>query len=159
MRADVKTVEEALARPGRYKSVTGEEHTKAVCKVVTSKRFGKYLMLDARNFPRIDQSKVKKEARLDGKYLLRTSDDTLSPEDAALGYKQLLEVEDAFRTLKSTLDLRPMYHRVYDRIRTQLERICIVEIDAPEGKIAQRTNIAPYSGKEYPPVPNPIQCQ
>lgn len=59
--------------------------------------------------PRIDQSKVKKEARLDGKYLLRTSDDRLSPEDVALGYKQLLEVEDAFRTLKSTLDLRPMY--------------------------------------------------
>ena len=224
MRADVKTVEEALARPGRYKpvkenleikeivvgdgearvryvlarnpleaqrdrqrrertlaelreelkrlkSVTGEEHTKAVCKVVTSKRFGKYLMLDARNFPRIDQNKVKKEARLDGKYLLRISDDTLSPEDVALGYKQLLEVEDAFRTLKSTLDLRPMYHRVSDRIRahvllcwlalllvrvaetqvgdtwprirTQLERIRIVEVDAPEGKIVQRTNIAP----------------
>ena len=35
----------------RLKSVTGEEHTKAVCKVVTSKRFGKYLMLDARSFP------------------------------------------------------------------------------------------------------------
>ena len=224
MRADIKTVEEALARPGRYKpvkenleikeivvgdgearvryvlarnpleaqrdrqrrertlaelreelkrlkSVTGEEHTKAVCKVVTSKRFGKYLMLDARNFPRIDQSKVKKEARLDGKYLLRTSDDTLSPEDVALGYKQLLEVEDAFRTLKSTLDLRPMYHRVSDRIRahvllcwlalllvrvaetqvgdtwprirTQLERIRIVEINTPEGEIAQRTDITP----------------
>ncbi|MEA4884639.1 MAG: hypothetical protein VB144_13490 [Clostridia bacterium] len=66
-------------------------------------------MLDARDFPRIDQNKVRKEARLEGKYLLRTSDDTLSPEDVALGYKQLLEVEDAFRTLKSTLDLRPMY--------------------------------------------------
>ena len=224
MRADIKTVEEALARPGRYKpvkenleikeivvgdgearvryvlarnpleaqrdrqrrertlaelreelkrlkSVTGEEHTKAVCKVVTSKRFGKYLMLDARNFPRIDQSKVKKEARLDGKYLLRTSDDTLSPEDVALGYKQLLEVEDAFRTLKSTLDLRPMYHRVSDRIRahvllcwlalllvrvaenqvgdtwprirTQLERIRIVEINTPEGNVVQRTDITP----------------
>ncbi len=41
--------------------------------------------LDAKNFPRIDQAKVKKEARLDGKYLLRTSDDALSPEDVALG--------------------------------------------------------------------------
>lgn len=77
-------------------------------------------MLDARDFPRIDQNKVRKEARLEGKYLLRTSDDTLSPEDVALGYKQLLEVEDAFRTLKSTLDLRPMYHRVSDRIRAHV---------------------------------------
>jgi len=169
----------------RLKSVTGEEHTKAVCKVVTSKRFGKYLMLDARNFPRIDQSKVKKEARLDGKYLLRTSDDTLSPEDVALGCKQLLEVEDAFRTLKSMLDLRPMYHRVSDRIRahvflcwpapllvrvaehqvgdtwprirTQLERTRIVEIDAPEGKIAQRTDITPAQKHilSSPGVPEP----
>jgi len=116
-------------------------------------------------------AQVKKEARLDGKYLLRTSDDTLSPEDVALGYKQLLEVEDAFRTLKSTLDLRPMYHRVSDRIRahvllcwlalllvrvaenqvgdtwprirTQLERIRIVEINTPEGNVVQRTDITP----------------
>ena len=114
---------------------------------------------------------MKKEARLDGKYLLRTSDDTLSPEDVALGYKQLLEVEDAFRTLKSTLDLRPMYHRISDRIRahvllcwlalllvrvaenqvgdawpkirTHLERIRIVEINTPEGKVVQRTDITP----------------
>ena len=114
---------------------------------------------------------MKKEARLDGKWLLRTSDDTLSSEDVALGYRQLLEVEDAFRTLRSTPDLRPMYHRASDRIRvhvllcwlalllvrvaenhvgdtwpkirTQLERIRIVEINTPEGKIVQRTDITP----------------
>lgn len=70
--------------------------------------------------PKINKTKIKTEEKLDGKYLLRTSDDTLSPEDVALGYKQLLEVEDAFRTLKTTLELRPVYHRLEDRIRSHV---------------------------------------
>ena len=60
------------------------------------------------------------EARLDGKFLLRTSDPTLSAEDVALGYKQLLEVEHAWRDMKSTLELRPVYHRLEDRIRAHV---------------------------------------
>jgi len=70
--------------------------------------------------PKIDYAKVRAEERLDGKYLLRTSDDTLSAEDVALGYKQLLEVEEAFRTLKHTLELRPIYHRLEDQIRSHI---------------------------------------
>ena len=38
----------------------------------------------------------------------------------ALGYKQLLEVEDAFRTLKQTLELRPVYHRLSRRIKAHV---------------------------------------
>ncbi len=78
------------------------------------------ITLGVKNYPLIDQSKVKKEARLDGKCLLRTSDDTLSPEDVASGCKQLFEAEDAIRAIKSTLDLRPMYHRVSDPIRVHV---------------------------------------
>ncbi len=47
------------------------------------------------------------EQRLDGKYLLATSDPDLSAEDVALGYKNLLEAERGFRDLKSQLLLRP----------------------------------------------------
>lgn len=63
---------------------------------------------------------MKDEEHLDGKYLLSTSDDTLSPEDVALGYKQLLEVEDSFRTLKSALDMQPICNRLEDRIRAHV---------------------------------------
>jgi transposase len=52
--------------------------------------------------------------------LIRTSDDTLSPEDVALGYKQLLEVENAFRTLKTPLEFRPVYHHLEQRIRAHV---------------------------------------
>jgi hypothetical protein len=65
----------------------------------------------------LDRAKLTAEARLDGKYLLSTSDPDLSAEDVALGYKNLLETERAFRDLETTLDLRPIYHRLEHGIR------------------------------------------
>ena len=69
---------------------------------------------------RIDRAAVEAEAHLDGKFLLRTSDPTLSVEDIALGYKQLLVIERAWRDMKTTLDLRPIHHRKEDRIRAHV---------------------------------------
>jgi len=69
---------------------------------------------------RINRAKVRAEERPDGKYLLSSSDESLTAEEIALGYKQLLEVERAFRSLKQTLELRPMYHRKDERIRTHV---------------------------------------
>ena len=69
---------------------------------------------------RVDRAAVAAEERLDGKFLLRASDPSLSAEDIALGYKQLLEVERGWRDMKSTLDLRPVYHRLEDRIRAHV---------------------------------------
>jgi transposase len=60
------------------------------------------------------------EAHLAGKYIISSSDDTLSAGDIALKYKQLMEVERAFRTLKTTLDLRPVYHRKDERIQAHV---------------------------------------
>ncbi|MFF3872913.1 IS1634 family transposase, partial [Streptomyces sp. NPDC001978] len=69
---------------------------------------------------RIDHAKVKNEENLDGKYLLRCSDPHLSAEDIALGYKQLLEVERGWRDMKQIIDLRPVYHRLEERIRAHV---------------------------------------
>ena len=80
----------------------------------------RFLRITAAGKLRIDQAAVSAEARLDGKFLLRTSDPTLSAEDVALGYKQLLEVERGWRDMKSTLELRPVYHRLEDRIRAHV---------------------------------------
>ncbi|MEU7875175.1 hypothetical protein [Dactylosporangium sp. NPDC049140] len=66
---------------------------------------------------RVDQAAIARETNLDGKYLLRTSDLTLSTEDIALGYKQLLEVVRGWRTMNQVIDMRPVYHRKEDRIR------------------------------------------
>jgi hypothetical protein len=69
----------------------------------------------------LDRAKIKAEQHLDGKYLLPTSDPDLSAEDVALwGYENLLEAERGFRDLKSTLELRPVLHRVKRRIRVHI---------------------------------------
>jgi hypothetical protein len=69
---------------------------------------------------RLDKAKMKAEENLDGKYLLRCSDPKLTPEDIAIGYKQLAEVERGWRDMKQVLDLRPAYHRLEERIRAHV---------------------------------------
>lgn len=145
----------------------GEPHTKACCNLIAHKTYGRYLRTDKKGQPYIDKAKLKAEEKLDGKYLIRTSDDTLSPEDVALGYKQLLEVEDAFRTIKTVLEIRPTYHRLSDRIKSHvllcwlalllirvaenrtgetwrkmrrlLDQMHLGEFISPDGKVLQRT--------------------
>jgi Transposase DDE domain len=80
----------------------------------------RFLRLTPAGLLRLDRAAVKAERRLDGKYLLRSSDPKLPPEDIALGYKQLLEVERGWRDMKSVLDLRPVWHRLEDRIRAHV---------------------------------------
>lgn len=69
---------------------------------------------------RVDRAAVAAAEKLDGKFLIRTSDPTLSAEEVAIGYKQLLQVERAWRDMKTTLDLRPVYHRRQERIRAHV---------------------------------------
>jgi len=98
----------------------GEEHSKAVCRLFSHPTMGRFLTQDRKGRPVIDRAKVKAEERLDGKYLIVTSDDTMTAEDVALGYKQWAEIERAWRDMKSGLDLWPMYHRKSDRIRAHV---------------------------------------
>lgn len=80
----------------------------------------RFLRCTAKGLLRIDQTKIASDQNLDGKYLLRTSDPTLSAEDVALGYRQLLQVERAWRDMKTRLELRPTYHRKEERIRAHV---------------------------------------
>ena len=66
----------------------------------------------------IDLGMIKQEGSLDGKFLLSANDENLPVKSLALGYKQLLAVDRAFRTLKSSLLLRPMYLSKDDRNRS-----------------------------------------
>ena len=80
----------------------------------------RYLRVTPGGLLRTDKTKAKAEENLDGKYLLRCADPQLSAEDIAVGYKQLLEVERGWRDMKSVLDLRPVYHRLEERIRAHV---------------------------------------
>jgi hypothetical protein len=84
--------------------------------LVGNKGFKKYLTAPAGAAFEIDDAKVGRDARFDGKWVLQTDTD-LPAEEVALRYKDLLMVEDTFRTMKSILQTRPIFHQCDDTIR------------------------------------------
>ena len=120
---------------------------------------------------RLDRAAVKRDARLDGKWLLRTSDETLSAADLAAAYKQLYQVEHGWRDMKGALRLRPVFHFREDRIRAhaglcwlalllirvvenatgdswqcvrdELERLHLVTLQTGAGRVAKRSLTTP----------------
>jgi hypothetical protein len=88
--------------------------------ISTKPGLNRYLRVTPGGLLRIDAAAVKAEENLDGKYLLRSTDPKLSAADIAAGYRQLLEVERGWRDMKQVIDLRPVYHRLEERIRAHV---------------------------------------
>ena len=102
------------------KQLEGEPHTKAACRLRSHSAYGKYIRQTKRGKLCLDRARIKAESHLDGKFLVSTSDDWLSAEDVALGYKHLWKIERLNRDLKNVVDVRPVYHRIEDRIRAHV---------------------------------------
>ena len=84
--------------------------------LVGNKGYRKFLKTLAGPRFAIDEDKVAHEARFDGKWVLQTDTD-LPAEKVALKYKELWMVEAAFRSMKSVLETRPIYHKRDETIR------------------------------------------
>ena len=97
-----------------------EPHEKSACALRSHKVFGRYIRQTKTGKLKLDKAKIATEAQLDGKYLISTSDDGLSAEDVVAGYKQLAVIERVFRDLKHLIDIRPVNHRIADRIRAHV---------------------------------------
>ncbi len=67
-----------------------------------------------------DPAKMAAELRREGRYILRSDDEALTPVGAVESYKELAVVEDGFRDLKDVIDMRPVWHRSDDRIRAHM---------------------------------------
>ena len=161
----------AAGRGRGRRAAAGEDHLKAECALRDHPSLGRWLRQTPGGRLVIDRGKVRAEQRLDGKFLLSTSDPDLSAEDVALGYKNLLEAERAFRDLKTTLELRPIWHRLERRIRahvllcwlalllarvaerqtgttwrrinTELGRLHLVTLAGPAGRMQHTTALTP----------------
>jgi len=127
----------------------------------------RYLRRTNAGLLRVDAAAIKRESHLDGKWLLRTSDSTLTPDDLAAAYKTLLQVERGWRDMKGALGLRPVFHYREDRIRAhvqlcwlalllmrvvenatddtwrnvrhELDRMHLVTLSTADGQVAQRS--------------------
>ena len=83
--------------------------------LVGNKGFRKFLRGGSKTFV-VDDDKIQEEARYDGKWVL-TTNTNLPAAEVALKYKQLWMVEDVFRSMKSLLDTRPIFHKCDETIR------------------------------------------
>jgi transposase len=76
----------------------------------------------------LDAAAVRRAERMDGKYVLLTNDDTLTPEDVGLGYKAMMIIEACFRRMKTTgLRIRPVYHWTAHRITSHI-KLCVLAL-------------------------------
>ena len=167
LKAELDRIKAARAKAGSAKNDAA--HHRAECALRDHPTLGRYLRQTKTGRLLIDHAKIKAEQRLDGKYLLSTSDPDLSAEDVALGYKNLLEAERGFRDLKTTLELRPVFHRLEHRIRAhvlicwlallhiriaerqtdqtwrrialELQRLHLVTLQGPDGTVQQTTQL------------------
>jgi hypothetical protein len=93
----------------------GDQLKRSDKSLIGNKGYRKYVKTTGRRFE-IDAAKVQGEARFDGTWVLQT-DLEISATEAALKYKELWMVEALFRSLKSVLETRPIYHKRDETIR------------------------------------------
>jgi hypothetical protein len=101
---------EAIVASLREKLRTGEKS------LVGNKGYRRYLNSTGADHFQVDEAKIEEEARYDGKWVLRTNTD-LDPAEVALQFKRLWMVEAWFRSTKSLLQTRPIYHKCDETIR------------------------------------------
>ena len=105
-----------------------DDHPKAACTLMASKRYGRYLSTDRQGRLKLDTAKVKAAEKFDGKFVVITNDDTLSAEDVALAYKAGAMIESCFRRMKQTgLEVRPMFHWTARRIEAHV-KLCVLAL-------------------------------
>ena len=84
--------------------------------LVGNSAYRRYLKTPDEKHFEIDDNRVIEDARYDGLYVLCTNT-TLNALTVMLRYRELLRVEDIFKTTKSILDTRPIYHKTDATIR------------------------------------------
>ena len=107
-RNPIEARQDAAAREAILQSLETTLQQHGAKAVIGNKGFARFLRVSP-GAVTIDPARVAADARLDGKFVLRTST-ALSPDEVARAYKSLWRVERSFRETKSTLQVRPLYH-------------------------------------------------
>jgi hypothetical protein len=84
--------------------------------LVGNKGYRRYLGGGGSDHFQVDEAKIAEDARYDGKWVLRTNTE-LDTAEVALQYKRLWMVEHWFRSCKSLLQTRPIYHKCDETIQ------------------------------------------
>jgi hypothetical protein len=113
---NAEEVAQDRARREAIVAALGEQLRRGDKALVGNKGYRRYLTIEGDGHFTIDEAKIAEEARYDGTWVLRTNA-ALSATDVALQYKRLWQVEQWFRSCKSLLATRPIYHQRDETIR------------------------------------------
>ena len=117
--------------PLQGKALTHEETLLNLHDYLRDRKLTRYYRIGLDDQARVqwapDQEARNWDKQIDGKLLLETTNLSLSPSQVVHQYKELQEIERCFRTLKSSLDIRPIYHWVNRRIEAHIF-ICVMAL-------------------------------
>ena len=115
-----------------------EKLSKGAKSLIGNKGYRKYIRMEKETVS-IDRDKIAREARYDGKWVL-TTNASLKADQVALQYKQLWMVEQAFRTIKSVLNTRPIFHKRNETIRGHVfcSFLALVLIKELQGRLEKK---------------------
>jgi len=116
---------------GKGKPKTIQAITIAAEKILShksGKRYWRYQVKKDRSFEfEAYQEGRSLEEKLDGKFVIKTTELNLSLKDIVFKYKDLLDVEDGFRQLKDFIKVAPVYHWRYRRVKAHVF-ICVLAL-------------------------------
>jgi len=99
--------------------------------LVKNRQYRKFLLIEDTERIGIDERAVEREAKYDGKWILKTNT-AMPAEEVAMAYKSLWQVERAFREMKSSLEVRPVYHWSERRVRGHI-MVCFLALVLESG--------------------------
>ncbi|MFQ5824111.1 MAG: IS1634 family transposase [bacterium] len=98
---------------------------KAIARIWNINRYFLYGLRDGKVWYQPHTKALEQERLVAGKFVLKSSNRSLSPVQIIEAYKNLSEIERAFRTIKSFVEIRPMYHRSESRVRGHV-LVCVL---------------------------------
>jgi transposase len=123
----IKNVSSELKKSPKKQSAHLE--LKRAAEILTIKKAKRYFIIgiDRENnfFWRLNEETIGYEKELDGIYILKTNVQDLKPFEVVKAYKNLCEVEDAFKEIKDFLKLRPIYHYSTQRVKGHV-MVCVL---------------------------------
>jgi len=101
------------------------------CERILNKKHGKryfsYEVGDGKFEFRQKKESIEYEEKIDGKFMIKTTEKALSLEEIVLRYKDLMDIEDAFRDIKDFIKVAPLYHRLSKRVKAHIF-ICVLAL-------------------------------
>ncbi len=111
-----------------------KENTKIIissCEKILNKKHGKRYFRYEVSAKGLEYGRNKEnieyEEKIDGRFMIKTTEQDIGLREIVLSYKDLMDVEEAFRDLKDTIEVAPVYHQISSRTQAHIF-VCVLAL-------------------------------